>query len=1499
MPTFRRVLRFGSYAAIVVVALVIVGLVVTQTAWFRDWLRGYAVRQASALIDGDLTIGRLDGDLWTGLQLHDVAIDQRGMRVVELSSLELEYSVGDFIRDGIALRRVRLEQPVVRLVREDDTWNVTTLFPPTDPDETTDPASYRVDRIELVNGRVTIDDPGCPPGTTGCLPAEIRGIDGVVEDLTAVNGETSVTLRDLSLETESPSITVTRLAGSLRVSDSRLQASDVELQTGASHVTLDADVTDMEAAPVVRAQMSAAPLALAEVGLFVPQLHDHPLDARLDLTAEGPLDALAVDFTAETEAGTIAADVVVDASGPAYGARGTVRAAQVDAGALLQDPALASRVTATSTFDLTGTGLEDLTGELALEMRESAVAGYRVDRVDLDATLRAGTADLSVEADAWGTQVAAQGVVDVADAADGIVRYDLRGDVTGLDLRALPQDLALPALATRIDAQFETRGVGPDATATVNFRRSSIEGATIEAGSTARVSLGTEPPTYAADLRLRDVDPERIGRAMDIEALADDRMSGALNVTLRAEGQGFELDTLSLDAEVGLDGTLGPTRIPSLTAVAQVQAGALRGSLTGQVRDVRPEVWADREDVAGRIDADVDVTFALPDVSDPAQLDGASGQAVVTIGQGRVGGFDLTRAVADLTLDEGRVTLQRLLVEAPAADLTASGRLAIADEHDHDLRYEVEVRDLNALARAADVDDVAGAAQVQGRVTGTPRLPRTAGTLQVEDLRYGDDVRVTAASADYDVVLPELDVDQLDARATVRASDVRAPEVRVEQAVLAATWREGALTFDTTITEERATAEAAGQLQVDDDTQLLLLDRLTVAAEGQRWALPAGQQARVERQGQMVSIENLTLESGPQRIAASGTLIVPDQEQPAVAPPADPLIIDASAVDLARLGDLLAPERGLQGRLDASVRVSGALTQPTATGDLQIANGGVDGYRFEALSTTFAYEETHATVDLRLQQDAASWLTAEGTVPLPADDETPRATPDWDLTVASTPLDLAPVGAFVEALDDVGGRVQIDARVTGPAAKPLLTGEAVLTDGALTVAPLNVTYDDITGRIRFAGDLVTVDGFTITDDNGRSLELTGSVALHGTTPQDLALTIASDRFQLMDNDLGRARLTSDVRVTGSLDAPRIEGEMALADVRVEIDQLLALLTDMEGPAAEPVRSVTFRPVPPADDPAEPVPGETLVPDELLHTDEPALAEAVEEAAPPLAARAPEGQEAEDETDPPAMWEAATLDLRIRVPDNAVLRADDLRLVAGGMSLGAMNITVGGDLQALKAAGEDLQLRGTVRTIRGQYDFQGRRFTLQRDGEIRFEGIDPTNPALDITATRDVAGVEARIRLHGTAEEPEITLSSQPALDEADVLALILFNRPIDDLGQGERTSLAQQAGAIVGARLADSLAMSLRDALDVDLLEIDVATPGGPRLAVGTQLSERVFVKFRQQVGAQDVSEFILEYQLLDFLRLQTSVTEGGRTDRSPGRRVERSGVDLLYFFVY
>ena len=99
----------------------------------------------------------------------------------------------------------------------------------------------------------------------------------------------------------------------------------------------------------------------------------------------------------------------------------------------------------------------------------------------------------------------------------------------------------------------------------------------------------------------------------------------------------------------------------------------------------------------------------------------------------------------------------------------------------------------------------------------------------------------------------------------------------------------------------------------------------------------------------------------------------------------------------------------------------------------------------------------------------------------------------------------------------------------------------------------------------------------------------------------------------------------------------------------------------------------------------------------------------------------------------------------------------------------------------------------MNTIRGNYDFQGRRFEILRDGTIRFDGLDQLNPTLDIRTRRLIQGVEARVNVRGTLRKPEIDLSSTPPLEEADILSLIVFNQPINQLGEGQQMSLAQRA----------------------------------------------------------------------------------------------------------
>ena len=46
----------------------------------------------------------------------------------------------------------------------------------------------------------------------------------------------------------------------------------------------------------------------------------------------------------------------------------------------------------------------------------------------------------------------------------------------------------------------------------------------------------------------------------------------------------------------------------------------------------------------------------------------------------------------------------------------------------------------------------------------------------------------------------------------------------------------------------------------------------------------------------------------------------------------------------------------------------------------------------------------------------------------------------------------------------------------------------------------------------------------------------------------------------------------------------------------------------------------------------------------------------------------------------------------------------------------------------------LTLRGTVNTVRGFYEFQGRRFDISRDGTLEFTG-GRINPIIDVTAER--------------------------------------------------------------------------------------------------------------------------------------------------------------------
>jgi translocation and assembly module TamB len=150
--------------------------------------------------------------------------------------------------------------------------------------------------------------------------------------------------------------------------------------------------------------------------------------------------------------------------------------------------------------------------------------------------------------------------------------------------------------------------------------------------------------------------------------------------------------------------------------------------------------------------------------------------------------------------------------------------------------------------------------------------------------------------------------------------------------------------------------------------------------------------------------------------------------------------------------------------------------------------------------------------------------------------------------------------------------------------------------------------------------------------------------------------------------------------------------------------------------------------------------------------------------------------------------------------------------------------------------------------------------------------------------------------------PELSFSSNPPLDESDILSLIIFNVPTNELGEGQQTSLAARAEELAGGYLASGLSQSIGKALNLDEFEIQAAGDQGtgPTVTLGQQIGKGFFVHLQQGISAEQATEFILEYQINSFLRLRGAASDASSTtQRNSFQRVERGGLDLIFFFNY
>lgn len=249
--------------------------------------------------------------------------------------------------------------------------------------------------------------------------------------------------------------------------------------------------------------------------------------------------------------------------------------------------------------------------------------------------------------------------------------------------------------------------------------------------------------------------------------------------------------------------------------------------------------------------------------------------------------------------------------------------------------------------------------------------------------------------------------------------------------------------------------------------------------------------------------------------------------------------------------------------------------------------------------------------------------------------------------------------------------------------------------------------------------------------------------------------------------------------------------------------------------------------------------------------------------------APPGAQDDDDA-PRAPW---TLALRARGPGGVLVTGLGLN------SEWAANLEIGGEPQ-------NPAIRGRATLVRGDYEFAGREFDLER-GVIRFGGETPANPALDIQADANASGLNAAIRVSGTALQPQIAFTSTPALPQDELLSRLLFGTSITNLSAPEALQLAAAVAALQNGDAGLNPINAVRRAAGLDRLRIlpaDPQTGQGTAVAAGKYVTRRLYAEI--VTDGQGYSATRVEFQVTRWLSILSSISTLGR--QSGNVRVSR-----------
>lgn len=1396
-----KILQITAVFLTALIAIVFVGgLVLSSSDWGRERVRRFVLGQLEGVVHGQVTIGRIRGNLLTGATIESFAIsDSTGQPFVAAEKVSAKYGILELLSRKIDLRSVQLVRPLILVDRPPGgKWNYQRIFPPSDTSKSRQVRSRGFPWIVLhdvavLDGRVIMRTPWRPDSTLSraaqdssirealgggkrimVVPMSTgRGFQKVVE-LKEVTGRVPLlritqpgfkerlaqiaTLHMIALPFRPPAAVVNDLAGNLRFNNDSLWWQHVAVRMPGSNLRGSGSYGFASGDMTIAAR--ARPGAFADFRFVFPTFPSE---------GGGPLD-----FAMEWR-GTTQEYVVKHADVRTQGAR------------LQGDFAISFA----DTFAIHDTDVRF--ANVNTKLIEQLVPGFD--------SPRRGTLDGRLTIVGGRNAMQLSGTVAFHDPSSGTSRVAGAGAIgyahgefrmRNLRLRVAPLQVALiKSLSTTVDETL--RPINGTLTGTV-----SINGST-------RTSLA-----IAGDVEHRDR-----GGVSRLAGSAGIQIGGVNRFNLHLRARPISLAEVGLYApSLGLRGSAsGPIRLQGTLSNLRL-ASALRLSDGGSINAtgrLNLRGRAKSYDLAGGM-ALVNLNTVIANAPrtsltatvrasgtgfQPATMRGAF---AADFSASRWDSLSIDSGSVRVAIADGLARVQRLMAHASNTRIDAAGTFGLRAGRSGELRYTLAADSLGAFSRwipgeqagverprpalvaraleraRADSIRIARATEVERVATGRP-MPRVpvdtpraiarsvlsgklyaAGTLRGNikdfDLRgrlSGDDIIARGNSA-------------RTLRAEYAWTNARTTNSRIAVALEGGQISFKGFAFDTLegrLSYRRPTGDIQLAMRQGNDRDYSMngsfvvgskhevrVNNLALRMDTTVWRLAHA--AVIHWHAAGMELHDVELRSNRGGLVYVNGLLPTNGN-------AD-VVLDIQNFQIADVATLLQSDLPLRGILSARGRLEGSLRDPHFQGAAGLVNGNYNGSVIPDFQSTFSYANTSLIARIEaLRKNGSASVAANVTLPLNlavtgvTGSRLLEREMRVDVSGDSLPLDLIP--ALTEMIANVGGTASGRLAMRGTLKRPTLVGAVAWANGSMKIVPAGVIVHDITASVRMARDTVFVDSIAGVSGKG-PVKLTGRMYVGNWRAPAFDLHLVGDEAEVLNNDRGKLAADIGLSMTGPFNDAYVAGA-----VRVR-----------QGVGYIPESS--HKSLVNAGDPAVFAVMDTAIMNdkELFPTSSPLL-------------------------------EKLRVDVDVSVNRNTWLRSRDANI----------EMYTEEPIRVHREA-DALALTGIISTDRGEYTFLSKRFQIKR-GSATFVGGPEMNPTLQATGEYEVAlagrpNFNVRVLIGGTLQKPKLTLESdaQPPISQSDLLSYLAFGRNTTSLLQLEGSSLsgATATGNLigVGAKLA-------------------------------------------------------------------------------------------------